>query len=193
MTTPNYDAVFDATTAVIRQLPGSFTYHNLQHTLSVVQESEHIALQEGIADAHSLLLLRTAALLHDIGFSQTYQYHESAGCAWSLPLLAQHGYKGSDILSIHRMIMATEIPQTPYNKLSQILCDADLDYLGRADFFEVAQTLKTEWMNHQVILTEAEWDTKQVAFLKHHRYFTAFAQQARQPVKQSYLRRLLAA
>ena len=35
---------------------------------------------------------------------------------------------------------ATKIPQTPLTKLEEIICDADLDYLGREDFFEISRS-----------------------------------------------------
>ena len=52
------------------------------------------------------------------------------------------------------MIMATKIPQSPKNYLEQILCDADLDYLGRDDFYDIGGTLFKELKTYNVLDTE---------------------------------------
>jgi HD superfamily phosphodiesterase len=190
MPTQQYDALYDIIVALISSLPPSFTYHNLGHTLDVVKESQAIAAAEGITDADDLLRLRTAALLHDVGFVKTYNTHEMVGCVLAEPLLQEFGYTPADIEAIKRMIMATEIPQNPLDQLSAILCDADLDYLGRPDFYAIAQTLKTEWINHQIMASEDEWEARQLTFLRGHRYFTPSGIQRREKQKQQYIRQL---
>ncbi|MCK9612757.1 MAG: hypothetical protein PHR81_00260 [Bacteroidales bacterium] len=41
--------------------------------------------------------------------------------------------------------MATKIPTKLKNKLEKLLCDADLDYLGREDYMEISNRLRREW------------------------------------------------
>lgn len=83
------------------------------------------------------------------------------------------------------MIMATRLPQSPLSKLAEILCDADLDYLGREDFFEIADTLKREWMQMDFISSDTEWNQKQLGFLSSHTYFTESAMVNRDVGKQT--------
>ena len=64
------------------------------------------------------------------------------------------------------MIRATKIPQQPTNLLGQILADADLDYLGRTDFQEIASLLYKELSHQNNLLLEAEWDQIQIKFLR---------------------------
>ena len=66
------------------------------------------------------------------------------------------------------MIMATKIPQTPTNQLDKILCDADLDYLGRDDFFEIGNRLFAEMKERGFIESEREWNLIQKVFLENH-------------------------
>jgi uncharacterized protein len=89
------------------------------------------------------------------------------------------------------MVMATRVPQQPHNTLSRILCDADLDYLGRPDFFRIGSTLFTELKHYGVISTEREWNQLQVHFLQNHEYFTARNKRLREPQKQVHLARVL--
>ena len=63
------------------------------------------------------------------------------------------------------MIMATKIPQSPRNGLEEIICDADLDYLGRDDFYEIGATLFEELKAYNVLQNEREWNRIQVKFL----------------------------
>ena len=101
--------------------------------------------------------------------------------------LPKFGYTHSQVDAVCEMVRATKVPQQPRNKLSRILCDADLDYLGRPDFFRIGATLFTEFKHYEVVKTEREWNELQVRFLSKHRYFTAHSKRVRQPVKQLHL------
>ena len=48
---------------------------------------------------------------------------------------------GYDLFS--QLILATKVPQKPKNKLEKIICDADLDYLGREDFDNISDKKST--------------------------------------------------
>jgi hypothetical protein len=85
------------------------------------------------------------------------------------------------------MIMATEVPQRPIDALGEVLCDADLDYLGRPDFFRIGNLLFQELKSRGALSTEREWNELQVRFLSGHRYFTATCQRLREPIKQQHL------
>ena len=64
-----------------------------------------------------------------------------------------------------------------------IMCDADLDYLGREDFYEISDSLKRELMEHGKIETDKQWDEMQVPFLEKHQYYTETNKRRRQPNK----------
>ena len=81
------------------------------------------------------------------------------------------------------MIRATRIPQSPKTHLERILADADLDYLGRDDFFEVGDRLFTELHLLGKIASKAEWDKLQLEFMQDHSYFTKTAINLRQDKK----------
>jgi hypothetical protein len=77
------------------------------------------------------------------------------------------------------MILATAIPQNPKNIYQEILCDADLDYLGRDDFDEISDSLCQELIEYGKIKNPNEWDGVQVKFLKKHKYFTQTSKDTR--------------
>ncbi|MCY7351825.1 MAG: HD domain-containing protein [Cytophagaceae bacterium] len=173
-----------------RELPPSLHYHGLHHTLDVTEAAMRLAGAEGITDPAALCLLRTAAFYHDAGFLVTYQNHEVAGCQLTREMLPQFGYAPESVEVICALIMATQSPQTPTTLLEQILCDADLDYLGRDDFPSIAQALFEEWQDRQLIDTEENWNRIQVRFLENHHYWTRTARQWRHARKQEHLRQL---
>jgi hypothetical protein len=89
-----------------------------------------------------------------------------------------------------KMIMATKIPQTPATLPEMIICDADLDYLGRDDFDVISNSLKEEFLTYNIISNEPEWDQLQVRFFESHQYFTATSIKERCPAKGTYLEKL---
>ncbi|MBP6812847.1 MAG: phosphohydrolase, partial [Saprospiraceae bacterium] len=69
----------------------------------------------------------------------------------------------------------------------EILCDADLDYLGRDDFFAIGETLFEELQAYSLINDEQSWNRLQVSFLSSHRFHTSTNKTLREPVKRRYL------
>ncbi|MDZ7645927.1 MAG: hypothetical protein U5K54_01410 [Cytophagales bacterium] len=76
-----------------------------------------------------------------------------------------YGFKSDQIEAICNMILATRIPQSPLTKLEKVLCDADLDYLGRKDFYGIGGKLLEELKEQGVVETEREWNLVQKTFL----------------------------
>ena len=105
--------------------------------------------------------------------------------------MKKHGYSKKDIATVTELIMATKIPQSPNTFLAQIICDADLDYLGREDFKEIGSKLKEEWRNYELVPNiDEDFDMIQVGFLKNHFYHTDYASEHRGPVKEKHLEAL---
>jgi len=169
-----------------RELPTDLYYHGLHHTLDVLETTKALCKEEKIS-THDTTLLKTAALYHDAGFLRNHINHEVLGCEIVQEYLPNFGFSAVDIEKICAMIMSTKIPQSPKNNLEQILCDADLDYLGRSDFKAIGDTLYLELKAYEVLDTEERWNRMQVHFLEHHRFFTKTNQQKRRPGKMAHL------
>lgn len=169
-----------------KELPRSLTYHSLGHIKDVYKAAQKLAKLEGVKD-EELTLLLTAVLFHDSGFLIQQREHERVGCEIARKHLPEYGYSETQIETICGMIMATRIPQTPHNKLEQIICDADLDYLGRDDFFTIGNTLYDELCMYGLIQTENDWNKLQVTFLEGHHYFTDSAIKLRKGKKDEHL------
>jgi uncharacterized protein len=169
-----------------KDLPKNLTYHSLGHIKDVYSAAEDLAVLEKV-EGEDLTLLLTAVLFHDSGFLIQQKEHERIGCELASEYLPAYGYSDEQIARINGMIMATRIPQTPLNKLEKIICDADLDYLGRDDFFKIGNYLFDELCMYGIISTENEWNKLQVRFLEGHQYFTRSAIKLRKAKKQAHL------
>ncbi len=170
-------------------LPAARSYHSCAHTWDVYLTAMDIAAKEGVT-GEDLLLLKTAALYHDSGFTEQDLEHEEASCRIARKDLPELGYTRPQVDYICRMIRATRIPQSPRDKLSRILCDADLDYLGREDFHEIGKRLYHEFKAYKVVSNEREWNELQLRFLERHHFFTRTNKRDREPQKQVHLARV---
>lgn len=171
------------------ELPVHLSYHGLHHTLDVLESVERIARYEKVPE-ESIDLLLVAAAYHDSGFIFHHKDHEEKGCKIVHETLPSFGFDAPTIEQLCKMIMATKVPQTPTGELSDILCDADLDYLGRDDFQHISRTLFKELETLHIVTEEETWNRIQVDFLKKHYYHTDYGKTHRQPKKQEYLKEL---
>lgn len=170
-----------------QKLPKKNYYHNLNHMKDVIEQVENIGRAEGIND-EDMHILKTAALLHDAGFMQTYKDHEHAGMELARQMLPNEGYSQEQIDRICRLIECTILTEEPQNLLERIIRDADLDYLGRDDYFPISQELYKELLEMNLIKeSDFEWCQGQITFLQEHTYYTDYSRKVRNPVKVKHI------
>ncbi len=174
---------------VLSRLSEKLTYHNVEHTSDVLEQVQRIGMEEGISE-EDLLLLKIAALYHDTGFLSKYEGHEEIGCELVREDLPGFGFTEEQVDKICHLIMATRVPQRPGNKLEEIICDADLDYLGQDDFESISDSLRKEFLEFGIIHSDEEWFARQIKFLETHKYFTESSRKHRNPVKCQHLDKL---
>jgi len=172
-----------------KELPDYLYYHNVKHTVDVVTEVELIGWAEGIDD-DDILVLKTAGLFHDAGHTIAYDEHEHHGTVMVKEILPKYGYTEEQINRICEVIMATKMPPEPKTLLERIICDADLDYLGRSDMIPVSNTLYKELKEQNKIGTLNDWNKLQVMFISKHAYFTKTARSLREVNKQMQIERI---
>ncbi|HWQ83224.1 MAG TPA: HD domain-containing protein, partial [Anaerolineales bacterium] len=174
-----------------RELSPRLVYHSVVHTRDdILPALERLAEREGITDEHELVVLRTAGLYHDIGFTETYAGHEIASIRIAAETLPGFGYSQAQIEQICHLIEATEMPQNPDSRLAKLLADADLDILGREDFLIRNRDLYRELADMGKDFTLTEWCSSQLTLLQTHRYFTRAATELRQAGKEQNMARL---
>ena len=157
---------------LVNELPENLYYHNINHTLDVYESVSAIAKLEGV-NKTDFKLLRIAAIYHDAGFLIDRHNHEEHSCDMARKYLPQFNYAAEEINTICTIIMATKMPQNPKSHLEEIICDADLDYIGRSDFFNLSKRLYKEMIATEAINNWEEWISLQEVFLNQHHFFTA--------------------
>ena len=172
-----------------KELPDYLYYHNVKHTIDVVTEVELIGWGEGCSD-DEILLLKTAGLFHDIGHTVSYDDHEFHGAQLAREMLPSYNYTSEQIDRICEIIMATKLPPKPANLLECIICDSDLDYLGRSDFIPVSNALYEELKAQNKIGSLNDWNKLQVKFIAGHQYFTETAKRLREVNKRQQIERI---
>jgi uncharacterized protein len=177
-----------------RELSPTLTYHTLGHTWDdVVPAAERLAQGEGVG-GEALDLLLSAAYLHDIGYVERYENNEEIAVRIARSSLPRFGFNLRQIEVVTGIIMVTQLPQSPSSLLQEIMADADLDVLGREDYFARNYALRDEVLamtGHAP--SKHEWLAGQLSFLQSHRYFTATARALRDAGKQANIACLAAA
>jgi len=172
-----------------KNLPDFLTYHSIEHTRYVLEKVIYISSKENVSKS-DLLLLKVAALYHDIGFTITHLDHEEIGCGIARKELSAFNFSANEIDIICGMIMATKIPQQPKTHLEEILADADLEYLGTRHFDTVGEFLYKEVKHYKPDLTRDQWNQIQINFMENHKYHTKFCRKYKAFREQQHLAKL---
>ena len=157
-----------------KDLSPHLTYHDVNHTREVVaaveelSDAEHLSVEEH-------LLVYTAALFHDTGFLNSPDNHEEESCRLASLHLPAYLYTPEQVNEICDIIMATKAGAKPQGKLQEILCDADLYYLGTSSYAERCDKLYSELKYYKQLNNKKQWLHKQFNFLLAHKYYTQTA------------------
>lgn len=167
----------------------AFTYHNLDHTLDVVDACAHLAELEGVDEENTQLLL-IAAYYHDTGWtsisqvdSETYNagraVHEEKAVQIAREVLPTYGFTTQEIETIARLIMATRLSHTPADLLEQVIADADMSPIGQvpSSFLRTNTALRRELRTFGMQVKDSEWYADQKDFLEACFYYTASARE----------------
>jgi len=164
-------------------------YHSVNHTMNILKVANQYLRREKIYGDNAKLI-RIGVLMHDIGFTVSNENHEQVGAEIAEKMMIEHGFSKRDIKVVNELILSTRIPQCPHNHFEKIICDADLDYLGRSDYYQISELLFKELKAYSLIDNKKEWNKAQIKFLEAHKYHTDFAQKNRQPNKEKRIKEL---
>ncbi len=170
----------------------TFSYHSIDHTEGVVKAATVMADHYQLSEDERLSLL-LSAWFHDSGYSKGKAHdHEAASQRIATSYLQSKNVPVELIEKVVNGIAATRMPQSPQNLMEQILCDADLSHLGTEEFKIQNKLLRKELKNHGgEELKKKDWRQRNIQFLQKHQYFTDYARQKLDPVKQQNLQALL--
>jgi predicted metal-dependent HD superfamily phosphohydrolase len=177
------------------ELPDGIKYHNADHTLhptkGVVALANKIAISENISE-HGRELLIAAAYFHDTGYIREYDKNEPIAARMAGRILKLIGYKPNEVEKIQQMILSTDPEREPKTHLEKILCDADLDNLGREDFFKLDGKIREgRRIRGLDVSDDVKWYRGTLEIIKKHQYYTESQKKLREKGQQKNIKRLL--
>ena len=177
------------------ELPDGIKFHDADHTLhatkGVVAIANRIAISENISE-HDRELLIAAAYFHDTGYIREYDKNEPIAARMAGRILKLIGYKPNEVEKIQMMILSTDLEREPKSHVEKIICDADLDNLGREDFFKLDEKLRQGRRARGIdVSDDAKWYQGTLEIIKKHQYYTESQKKLRDKGKQRNIKKLL--
>ena len=174
-----------------KELPENLYYHITSHTIDVFHRVQYLGKEEGLSKKE-IELLQVAALFHDMGFIKQYNKNEPVGAEMAAEKLPEYGFNNEEIETVKKLIMATEMPHNPHTISEEIMADADMDNLGRDDFYIQTEFLRLELKENGIPFTPRQWYGENLPkLLEMHKFFTNTAQKDRAPAKQKHFEDIL--
>lgn len=169
------------------KLSATYSYHNFNHTLRVVQAAQKIMESETLPKEEMQWVL-LACWFHDTGYISGIENHELSSVEIAQNFLKD---KISDeaLAQVTRLILVTHVDAVPVSLDEKIIKDADFNHFADENYFDICELLRDEWLNtKELVFTDLAWFEENKKFmLTCHRYHTDFAKQHWQALKEKNL------
>lgn len=168
----------------------NLAFHNLDHTLKVVDRVHEIAAHYQVPDKE-LLELSIAAWFHDSGHLITDPPdHEEKSVDLMLAYIKSKTNDEALIKNIANLIRVTKFPPSPQSLPEMIICDADTYHFGLPDFKQTNKAMKKELILRNMNTMVLDWEKNSLELLKKHQFFTSYCISTLQRGKEKNIRRL---
>jgi HD superfamily phosphodiesterase len=173
------------------KLSNLYSYHNLSHTLTVVNAVSELCSEEKVDEEEKEILL-VAAWFHDTGYVEGYEEHEKESVKIVSHFLKEKGKSDEFIAKVSSLILATIKEYVPKTHLEKIIKDADYAHIMGSEYATTCELLRFELKNTwKIDFSNLEWAKENLNFLLNkHRFYTDFAQKNWQPLKEKNLVRV---
>lgn len=163
-----------------------YTYHNAEHSLEVCNAVKLFTEKSDLPD-FTIAALRIAAIFHDFGY--LIRSNENEALAWEY--IQEFGSRSNIdrkyLLAAHELILETVYPYKPQTPAGEILCDADIEYIGREGFVEKALLFRRELASEGTVFSDQQWWILELDFLKENTFFSSICKKMRTPGRLSNL------
>ena len=177
-------------TLLTTELSENCVFHTISHTLDVVSNAEVIGKYCKL-DKDDLNILRMCALFHDVGYVDAYDDHEIYSAERARAYLKSKEIDPEVITQVEAAILSTKTPETPGDKISKMLCDADLMNLTFDDYFEQIDLMRKEWEKvGKAKLNREEFYLSSLEFFQSHEYHSKYGKKVLQPKKEKTERKI---
>ena len=179
------------TELLTKEWPDGLVYHNIDHTRRVVKQAEIIGSHENLNE-EEMDIVKIAAWFHDVGYLKKYSGHEEVSIQSATEFLKGKGVEKEYVDRITECIRSTVVPQYPKDKISAVLCDADMMHLGMEKYPDIIKKLRVEWKNMGVnSLSRKKFKKTSIETLLNHKFHTAYCQVKLSKIKERNLKNLV--
>lgn len=163
---------------------GHLTFHNIEHTRSVVIRASEIAGHYDISDA-DMRILQMAAWFHDTGYLVgPAAIHEENSVVLMKEFAEIHALPSYEVEAAAACIMATKKLKDPETLLEKIVCDADSYHLGTKEFKKTNKEVYDEFYGRPGSgKTKDEYRQDTIGMLARHRYYTDYCSELLTDIK----------
>lgn len=165
-------------------LSPSYTYHNFNHTLRVVNATEKLIEKHQVPAMEKIALL-LAAWFHDTGYTGGGDKHEQRSIIIFNGFAQKVSADAQTIALTAQLIRATDVSHEPVSLAEQIIRDADTAHFADPNYVSICELLREEWrLLGFKTYTDLEWASENRRILTQcHRYYTDYAKRKWQPQK----------
>ena len=126
-----------------------------------------------------------------MGYVDAYDDHETDSAKRAVNYLRVENVDEKIITQIERAILSTKTPQNPADRISRILCDADLMNLTFDDYFEQVDLMRKEWEKvGKAKLNRHQFYLNTLKFFQSHEYHSRYGKKILQPKKEMTERKI---
>ncbi|CAA9202659.1 hypothetical protein FLA105534_04195 [Flavobacterium bizetiae] len=170
------------------KLSNLYSYHNFNHTLTVVNAVKELCKKEDVKGDEKEMLL-VAAWFHDTGYIVGYENHEAESVKIATTFLKEKEQSDEFIATVSSLILATVKEYIPKTHLEKIIKDADFAHIMGAEYETTCELLRIELKNTwDLNFSNVEWAKENFNFLMNkHRFYTDYAIRKWQPLKEKNL------
>jgi len=167
------------------KLPEYIIYHNFNHALLVKKYAETIGEHTGLS-TDEMNILRICALFHDAGYVNSYKKCNEESIVIASAFLAEHEIDQQTIDHISEIIRASKLPQSPKDKIAEVLCDADMMYIASENAVEQFDLLFDETaLEKKNPEKRPVFEKGYIDFFATHTYYTEYGKTILQPKKEA--------
>lgn len=177
---------------LIFDLPSSFLYHNLDHTMRVFKNTKELIEHSSISNKEKKALL-LAALFHDTGHIHGPEDHERNSVIIATKFLKENHADEDIIEMVSQLIMATQYETTPKNELEYIIRDADTSHFAKHYFKDSSELLRQELkLQGKYSFNKRQWLDENIKLIQsNHTYYTNYAKEHWAPLKEQNISKMM--
>ncbi|MGB3606049.1 MAG: Pycsar system effector family protein [Psychroserpens sp.] len=162
-------------------------YHNYDNTIRVVNYVKLLAQEENInqIDTEALII---AAYFHNVAYQADAEHHEDLAADKCSFYLQEQGKNAEFIDKVKAIILSADPKKVFTTNLDRLLNDAINGHLSHKNFVNYSDLLRREKEILENDKIEVDtWNDKNIKYLEKHRFFTDYAKEHWQPLKEKLI------